>query len=53
MRKINWKQLALAVCSGTILFQVPGCTETALYITSLASAVTAGTVVFLARKVID
>lgn len=53
MRKIDWKKLALAVCSGTVLFQVPGCTETALYVTTFASAVTAGTVVFLARKIID
>ncbi len=53
MRKMNWKKLSLALLSGSILFQVPACTQTAIGISTLASLVTAGGVVYLIRKVID
>jgi hypothetical protein len=53
MRKFEWKRLALAVMSGAVLFQVPGCTETAAVVTGIASSVTAGAVLYLVRRVID
>ncbi len=49
----NLKRLALAVLSGTILLQAPGCAETAAVITAAASSVSAGGILYLLRKVID
>jgi hypothetical protein len=48
----DWKRLALLLGSG-LLMQTPGCTETAAGITALASAITAGGVIYLVIKVID
>jgi hypothetical protein len=53
MRNGQWKRLALAMCSGAFLCQVTGCAETAIYVSSLASVLTAGGVLYLVRKVID
>jgi hypothetical protein len=53
MRNGQWKRLALALLSGTILFQTPGCTEAALAITTIATSVTAGGVIYLIVKVLD
>jgi hypothetical protein len=53
MRNGQWKRLALAVLSGAVLFQAPGCVETALGITTLASLATAGGVIYLVVKVLD
>ena len=53
MRNVQWKKVVLTVLSGSILFQLPGCTEAAIYIGSVASAVTAGGVLYLVRRVID
>jgi hypothetical protein len=53
MKKHEWKKLALALLSGSILFQTPGCTDTALFITSVASAITAGGVIYLVRRVVS
>jgi hypothetical protein len=53
MRDGRWKRSALALLSGMVLFQVPGCTEAALGIMTLASVVTAGGVIYLVTRVID
>jgi hypothetical protein len=53
MRNWQWKRMALAVLSGTILFQTPGCAEASLGITAIATTVTAGGVIYLIRKVLD
>ncbi len=53
MEMRNFKRLALAVLSGSVLFQIPGCTETAIGITAAATSVTAGGVIYLIRKIMD
>ena len=53
MRNGQWKKLALAVLSGSILFQTTGCAEASLALTAIATSVTAGGVIYLIRKVID
>lgn len=53
MRKMDLRKLTLAILSGAMLFQVPGCAEAAIYVTSLASVVTAGGVIYLVWRVID
>lgn len=53
MRMAKWRRLAFAVLSGAMLFQTPGCAEAALGITTLASVVTAGGVMYLVVRVID
>ncbi len=47
------KRWTLAVLSGSVLMQVPGCTETAIAVTTVASVLTAGGVLFLVRRVIE
>ncbi len=49
MRK--YRRLTLAVLSGSVLFQLPGCSETILGVTALASSVTAGGVIYLISKI--
>ncbi len=51
MNNRRLKRLALAMLSGTILLQAPGCVETALGVTSVASALTAGGVLYLVQKI--
>ena len=53
MRNGRIKRLALAVFSGAILLQAPGCVETAVGLTTVASLVTAGGVIYLIRKVLE
>lgn len=53
MRKMQLKKLALGLLSGAFLCQITGCAETAIYVSSLASVVTAGGVMYLVRRVID
>ncbi len=53
MKVLSVAIIALALLSGTILFQTPGCTETAAVVTALSSALTAGGVLYLVRRVID
>lgn len=53
MRKLYWKKLALLMLGGGALFQVAGCAETAIYVQSIASAVTAGGVLYLVQQVMD
>lgn len=45
-------KFAYAFLSGAVLFQAPGCAETALGITTLSSAITAGAVVYLVSRVV-
>lgn len=49
----SWKRFALTFLSGAILFQAPACAETALFVTTLSSVVTAGGVVYLVGRVLD
>ncbi len=53
MRKNYWHKMALVLMSGTILLQLPSCTDTAIYVSSVAQVVTAGGVLFLIRKVLS
>jgi len=53
MRKLHWKKLALAMLSGSVLLQVPACTDAALAITTLSSMITASGVTYLVWRVID
>lgn len=53
MNKMQWKRLTLAMFSGGLLFQVPACAETALFVTSLSSALTAAGVLYLVNRVLD
>jgi hypothetical protein len=52
MRKASWKKWAVAVASGSVLLQTPGCAETAAVITSLSSLVTAGGVWYIVGRII-
>ncbi len=51
MRNGRYRRLALALLSGSILLQAPGCTETALGITSVATSITAGGLLYLIQKI--
>ncbi len=53
MRPKSWKRWALAMLSGGIALQTAGCTDAALGITTLASAVTAGGVLYIIQKIMD
>ncbi len=53
MRNLKWKQLALSLLSGAVLFQAPGCTDAALVITTATSVITASGVTYLVWRVID
>ena len=53
MRRIGWKKWAIAVMSGSMLFQVPGCVETAALLTSAASMATAGGVWYLVTRIMN
>ena len=49
----RYKRMAILVLSGSVLYQVTGCTQTAVAIGAYASLVTAGGVLYLIRKVLD
>ncbi|MCH8807315.1 MAG: hypothetical protein IH986_14695 [Planctomycetes bacterium] len=53
MNKYRLKQLAIAVCSGSVLFQAPGCAETATILTSIFTGLTTGGVFFLLNQIIN
>jgi hypothetical protein len=53
MRKNNWKRWMVAMFSGAVLFQAPGCAEAALGLNTLANVVTAGGVIYLVVQVLD
>lgn len=49
----RWKKFALLLVSGSVLLQVTACTQTAFYLSSLSSLVTAGGVLYLVDRVMD
>ena len=53
MRNHKWKQLAIALCSGAVLFQAPGCTETAVVMTTLFTGLTTGGVFYLISRIVN
>ena len=53
MRNTTWKKLALALLSGSVMFQIPACTQTAIGISTFASLVTAGGVAYLVFRVTE
>lgn len=53
MIKYRLKQLAIAVCSGSVLFQAPGCAETATVLTSVFTGLTTGGVFFLLSRLLN
>lgn len=53
MRKYFWKHLTLAVATGGMLMQAPGCAEAATIVTGFASTVTAGGVLYLVFRVLE
>lgn len=53
MRKGNWKKYLLALCSGSMMLQMPGCTEVFSVITGVATSVTAGGVIYLITRVLE
>jgi hypothetical protein len=53
IRNLRWKKLALSMLSGSMLFQVVGCAETAAVVTSLSSVFTAGGVLYLVWRVTE
>ncbi len=52
MRKIDPRKWLWMLSSGAALYQIPGCTETAIGLTSFFSAVTAGGVLYLLFRVL-
>jgi hypothetical protein len=50
MRGIPWKKFAWLALSGSILLQIPNCFQV---ISAISNAITAGSVIFLVRKVVD
>jgi hypothetical protein len=53
MRRLNWQKWVLSLASSGMLFQITGCTETAINLTALATTVTAGGVIYLIVRIID
>ena len=53
MRSQKWKKFALMVLSGSMMLQIPACTQTAIGITSLASVFTAGGVFYLVYRITE
>ena len=53
MRNRDWKRLVFAMLSGGILMQTASCTDAALGITTIATAITAGGVIFIIQKIMS
>lgn len=53
MRNTTWKKLALMLLSGSVMLQIPACTQTAISVATFASLVTAGGVVYLIGRVTE
>ncbi len=53
MRPKSWKRWALAMLSGGIALQTTGCADAAVGVMTLASAVTAGGVLYIIQKIMD
>ncbi len=53
MRKRQWKTWLVMISSGSLMFQAPGCAESAAVATSFFSAITASSVVYLVSRIIN
>ncbi|MCH7871134.1 MAG: hypothetical protein IID33_05485 [Planctomycetes bacterium] len=53
MRKRQWKTWLIMISSGSVMFQAPGCAESALVATSFFSAITAGSVFVLVSRILN
>ena len=53
MRKRQWKSWLVMVASGSVMFQAPGCAESAVIATGWFSAITAGSVVYLVGQILN
>lgn len=51
MKPARWKSWAVLFMSGSMLFQTPSCVETAAVITSAASALSAGGIIYLVTRI--
>ncbi|MFO0838762.1 MAG: hypothetical protein U1D55_09555 [Phycisphaerae bacterium] len=52
MRRVFIRLVAGFVCGG-VLLQTAGCTDLAIAVTTISSALTAGGVLYLVRRVVD
>lgn len=52
MKKWTWKKLALCM-NGGILLQTAGCVELGLGVTSVATTVTAGGLIYLITRILE
>jgi hypothetical protein len=53
MRKRQWKTWLVMISSGSVMFQAPGCAETAMVATGWFSAITASSVVYLVSRILN
>jgi hypothetical protein len=53
MRDSSWRKWTLMLASGSMLLQVPGCTETATILTAVFTGLSAGGLFYLIRKVME
>lgn len=53
MRKRQWKTWLVMISSGSLMFQTPGCVESAAVATSFFTAITAGGVVYLVSQILN
>lgn len=53
MTSHKFRRLLLALSSGAVFMQVPGCTETAAVVTAVATTVSAGGLLFLINRILD
>lgn len=49
---LKFKRFMLQFLSGAVMLQTSGCTQVGTFVTTLASVVTAGGVIFIVSKVI-
>jgi hypothetical protein len=48
----KWKRTLLLLTSGAMLLQAPGCAETAVVVTSIATTVSAAGVVYIVARIL-
>ncbi len=53
MRRHNLKKLAFLLATGSIILQAPACTDVATVVTGWASAITAGSAVYLVYEILS
>ena len=49
----NWQKWAAVLACGAALLQVPSCTDAATVVTSIASTVTAGGVIYIIARIME